>query len=576
MSTKLLIMKTGFIIFISILFNTITSSQDTDYILSQIKTENISNLNESVDSSNIFPLIINDTVWTLDSTHNYVTINNTLLLNIRYKVLSRNTKGNIISSIIIENKNGKWKNKSLKTIKYFDDITIKESFEQPWNSSQQSWIDTISFVKYDQNHNKVLSISKKWNDEQNKFNYGRRTKYIFDSQNNNILKTESNWNNVKNIWENSIQYMVEYNSSKRKLSNIKQVWDNNTNSWKNNIKYLIIYNNKDIVTQLITQEWKNEKWVNKEKTLTLFNQNDKKDSVIVYNWTQISNNWEYNSVKIFEYNLQGYETLSKESYWDKPQNKWIITYIKNNVYNNNNKIIEKTTKRWNSKTLKLKSGNKHLYSYDGEGHKSQTLDQNLDLINESWVNTTKIKNIYDTKIKTSLKQKWDKQNKNWVNFSNSSYLYYSDNKLKELKKDIWDVSSKSWDFSTKSNYSYNTNRNLKQSVINKWNKTLNNWKIFNKTDYFWSKFITTTLNQISAPQIKVFPNPTSKTLNIEMNQISHILKIIIISESGKLLYSKNKIIGNLDLSFLNSGIYFLQINTKNGNVTKRIVLNNSK
>lgn len=72
--------------------------------------------------------------------------------------------------------------------------------------------------------------------------------------------------------------------------------------------------------------------------------------------------------------------------------------------------------------------------------------------------------------------------------------------------------------------------------------------------------------------INVYPNPTISTLNIEFN--SSIKSINILDLTGKNLYSKEYLNGamniSLDVDFLQSGTYFLNINDK---IYKRFVKN---
>lgn len=76
-------------------------------------------------------------------------------------------------------------------------------------------------------------------------------------------------------------------------------------------------------------------------------------------------------------------------------------------------------------------------------------------------------------------------------------------------------------------------------------------------------------------KIKLYPNPVKDFLTIETNGIE-IREIVILNSLGQTLRSINTK-GNLtteeiDLSFLNSGIYFIRISSKNGKSTiKKII-----
>ena len=71
--------------------------------------------------------------------------------------------------------------------------------------------------------------------------------------------------------------------------------------------------------------------------------------------------------------------------------------------------------------------------------------------------------------------------------------------------------------------------------------------------------------------LKIFPNPTFGTLNIEAENIQ---KITIFNSNGKLVkrIDKDKIATNLNLKNLDKGVYFIKIYTDLGLVTEKIIL----
>ncbi len=86
--------------------------------------------------------------------------------------------------------------------------------------------------------------------------------------------------------------------------------------------------------------------------------------------------------------------------------------------------------------------------------------------------------------------------------------------------------------------------------------------------------ITTNLSseEFNLSEINVYPNPTENQLNINFSK--GIIKDISINDiNGRTV--KNMMVDNsqivLDINDLNSGIYFLNINTDNGNLIKKII-----
>ena len=71
-------------------------------------------------------------------------------------------------------------------------------------------------------------------------------------------------------------------------------------------------------------------------------------------------------------------------------------------------------------------------------------------------------------------------------------------------------------------------------------------------------------------QIKIFPNPTSNFFSIIGNQIENS-KIKIIDISGSVVGNFNDEIKNIDISILDSGIYFVKIYNQKHHITKKLI-----
>ena len=73
----------------------------------------------------------------------------------------------------------------------------------------------------------------------------------------------------------------------------------------------------------------------------------------------------------------------------------------------------------------------------------------------------------------------------------------------------------------------------------------------------------------------IFPNPTEQNINIKANEIT---EITIIDLFGKIVYQSTNTssVNNqvIDISFLNSGIYFMQVlNSRNQTCIRKIIKN---
>jgi type IX secretion system substrate protein len=90
----------------------------------------------------------------------------------------------------------------------------------------------------------------------------------------------------------------------------------------------------------------------------------------------------------------------------------------------------------------------------------------------------------------------------------------------------------------------------------------------------WCGMVTDT-KEILPDNISISPNPSTGTFNLKTDN-THIESLTLFDISGRLLWQSKEIIYDskeLDFDFLNSGIYFLQIETKNSVFSKKLVVN---
>lgn len=82
------------------------------------------------------------------------------------------------------------------------------------------------------------------------------------------------------------------------------------------------------------------------------------------------------------------------------------------------------------------------------------------------------------------------------------------------------------------------------------------------------------INELSAENISVFPNPANNELNIQFGHMVSNTKIEILSYNGQLVYStfaNNTNAVQLDLSKFNNGLYLLRLSSDNGEVNMKIM-----
>ena len=124
-----------------------------------------------------------------------------------------------------------------------------------------------------------------------------------------------------------------------------------------------------------------------------------------------------------------------------------------------------------------------------------------------------------------------------------------------------------------------TNFNQKDLILEELNKDVikvKNWyanQSFPSCSTFPLK-INEQTNVGSAAEIKLYPNPSSSNIYFEHNLGSKITAISLYNLNGKLIYKEmGSNLKSLNLESYLEGIYFLQLETKEGNTWKKVIKN---
>mgnify|MGYP006417341459 FL=1 len=93
------------------------------------------------------------------------------------------------------------------------------------------------------------------------------------------------------------------------------------------------------------------------------------------------------------------------------------------------------------------------------------------------------------------------------------------------------------------------------------------WLFFQK---YIDDILTSTSYSFLNKNIHIFPNPTNGLIHVKSNNLFDILEITLVNVLGTTI-EINPTNESIDLSDINSGIYFLSVKTSKGMITKKIV-----
>lgn len=86
---------------------------------------------------------------------------------------------------------------------------------------------------------------------------------------------------------------------------------------------------------------------------------------------------------------------------------------------------------------------------------------------------------------------------------------------------------------------------------------------------------TLSTSEFELNNVVIYPNPSNNIFNIKLNQQNDKFNYVVSDLSGKVILKRNNITETqhkIDMTSYSAGIYFLNINTQNGSVTKKLIL----
>ncbi len=79
------------------------------------------------------------------------------------------------------------------------------------------------------------------------------------------------------------------------------------------------------------------------------------------------------------------------------------------------------------------------------------------------------------------------------------------------------------------------------------------------------------INEVAEPQLSLYPNPVTDILSINNSNTHSIGSIIVYNILGKIVIQRNSVTQYIDVSNLQSGVYFVELETEKGSVVKRMI-----
>lgn len=485
-----------------------------------------------------------------------------------------------------------------------DGVSVTETHWSIDNQAGTLVYDTKSVYtnQYANSHDLYSSfrniINYRWNPIADTWVSYSKTNNTFDSYGNITLRVDSIWRSINEqepAW--LIELMIESNVNAAGLISDYVVTNWYFNGISNNIttknKGLFTYNDKNQKIMEVYQGWDfdGQIWKNRNKTAYEYNADGKIITEFWYDsYDPGTMQWRLSRRVESDYNADGSQALNAYYELDMETQTLKLTYKTENRIDAYGETVLEQNIQWNT-YLKQEIIN----------HKREKIyDEQRNLLSETYINSNlnwdgsmyhleiegeKIENTYNTLGKLLTTIEYYYANDGFVEDEKYEYTYHSTYPaaVETEYAYSWDKSTSTWKKESKgvltSNFEVTRDdmilpfgdegesREVKmyfnymanELLQYRWSEVLSDWEEAGKALVYFSQSEFSSLDDVSAGNVVVYPNPVSDFISVRLDA-GTIANITLFDLQGRKLYESpvsNQ--SKIDLSGLEKGVYFYQI-----------------
>jgi hypothetical protein len=494
-------------------------------------------------------------------------------------------------------------------------ITLRERYK--WSSTIEDYIGVNRVEnEWDNNGNNILNIEYKWNIAKKEWlvrfkkklnSSGQQVEYesyhidvdgnlisgedkyefAYNEKGVPILYKSYNWNSVEKNWILSVihNYRIDgsgsnYIYSKAEYDSImkKMVYEK--------YKCEFIFKDSNVISEIIEykKDYPDTNYVFFTKTNVEHNSNNELIQMNYYNWDKQLNNWVNHKKYEYNWDSNGRQILYIENEWNNSRNKWMGVLKRIRNWNESGDLVLETEFRWDDDNWYcsyffqkvIEPGIKNLATHFFNG------DSNM----QNWESGYKGEIIFNEKLDTIKVEDYrlEISNQTWILISGKEIDYDdNNNKITETRylenNDKLRLNSRKFDFYYEDNVSIEEVlipqiKNLffseiyfthSHSKLCGWDEFI--WKVdkwsFDKSVMLY--YSNVEINSVSEPKFNaipnIYPNPTKGLISISGIPNNELSKVIIFNLLGRKVFETtiHDTENIIDLSYLNKGVYVLQI-----------------
>jgi len=443
-----------------------------------------------------------------------------------------------------------------------------------WDHSNNQWYGEYKYeVSYNSNGVIILLCSCEWDWSANRWDDDDKTESVYNENGQLISTIGVRRNATTQQWEvnSTDEYIYDENGKMHTITSLTR--DTTTNLLIAFSKSEYIYNQND--TTIIVSVWNKNtvQWVNSFRNEYIHNINGYDSLQIVSEFDSLNSQWVGQNKYEFDYDTHGNKTKDEDYYWDKTNSQWAGMVKWEYGYDANNNQTSYTYYNWDSTNHCWVGFMKQESAFDANGNRTFIVNYYWEVPSSAWRYSSKVENTYDDKGNLTLNEMFFMNGDNqWISSVKYTYGY---NSLGKQTMDAYYsliISMNQWE-GWMNEYIYDENGNIAVAVHYELNITTNQLILSDKSYYHYSSENGPSgVSLAGQNSIKIYPNPAKDLVYLEVDNKS-ITRCSIYNLNGQLMlnYPIENGKSTIDVSRLSKGLYTIQIQTKNGPITQKMV-----
>jgi len=476
-----------------------------------------------------------------------------------------------------------------------DDFLLIQRYDLVWDYSESVWEHTRNVIYTYDSENKPIEKLESWTDGSGPKS---KTSCFYDANQN--LEEERLFDYSDSAWINSAKYLYNYDGNNNRIQKVRQVWDDD--QFVNEFKDTYEYNDNNKKIYQMMYYWDEGAWVESQEFDFQYDENNNLYTILSEAW--VENEWVKWQKSVFTYDTNNNLVTVLSSDWDQEISNWADPHQRQNyTYDQDNNRIIFVIQHWNKYDEYWYNLYKSTYYYVPTGSETdvnqssginksiedfQTTEDDIviDPVREDKV-LTGVEVLIDTVWHTSdsdleftlshngisetIIYQAGGEGDNFLGTKLSDFgvdtlgkgiapfygIYKPENPLYAfLETDP----SGTWTLSIYDGEEGNTG-------------TLQAWGL----NLIYSSSSSVEDEYLKDPELIVYPNPASSAINLQLEALSRQPAIVGIYDlNGRKLLEKQILQGSeevtVNVSGLQSGVYFCKLKTERGNTTKKLII----